>query len=713
MNAHRPPTFKCEATKLLLVFSFSALFQSPLSADEGLWLFSDPPITQLQSKYHVAPTPAWLDHLQKSCVRIGDEGTGSFVSPDGLVLTNDHIGVDWLQKLSDAEHDYAANGFYAATLAEEKRCPDLELNVLMSVEDVTDRVNAPIRSGMNATQAFLARQKAIAEIEKESENQTGLHSEVVTLYGGGSYQLYRYKRYTDVRLVFAPEEQMAFYGGDPDNFEFPRFDLDFCFLRAYENDRPAAVENYLKFDPRGPRANDLVFVAGHPGHTDRQLTVSALTNWRDLKLPVYAQVLYRYEVLFSAFGERALENARRVKTDLFIIQNSRKAIDGQLAGLLDPAFFEKRVEREKALRTRLGSLLRPASNEGAARQPATDAFDRIAEAEDEVAKVINEYLFFEGPPGGHPAGFDSQLFQIARTLLRAAEERPKPNGDRLTEFQDSNQVTLELGLFSSAPIYDDVEELKLASALTDLAGRFGPSTPLIQQVLAGKSPRDRAVELVTGTKLRDVELRRQLYTGGASALEASADPILKLARLVDPTARAARKGFDEATETERQAYGEIARARFASEGRANYPDATFTLRLSCGQVLGYEEDGRFIPPFTTVAGLYQAAAEHQDRPPFNLTTRWQSHQKKLNPQTNLNFVTTADIVGGSSGSPIVNEAGELVGVIFDTNIQALAWNFVYDDRQARSIGVNSGAILEALSQIYDAERLVGELTAGR
>jgi hypothetical protein len=700
-------------TKLLLIFASSALFQSQLLADEGMWLFTDPPTTQLESKYHFTPTTAWLDHLQKSSVRIGDEGTGSFVSPDGLVLTNQHIGVDWLQKLSDAQHDYVADGFYAATLAEEKRCPDLELNVLMSVEDVTDRVNAPISPGLNAAQAFLARQKAIAEIEKESDNRTGLHSEVVTLYGGGSYQLYRYKRYTDVRLVFAPEEQMAFYGGDPDNFEFPRFDLDICFFRAYENDKPAAVENYLKFDPRGPAANDLVFVSGHPGHTDRQLTVSALTNWRDLNLPLIAEMLYRSEVLLSAFSARALENERRVKADLLSTQNTRKSIDGELAALLDPVFFEKRVQTEKALRSRLDSLLRPASDEGAARQPAPNAFDRIGRAEDEFARVVKQYLFFEGTPAHGPAGFDSELFQIARTLIRAAEERPKPNGDRLTEFQDSNQVTLELGLFSDAPIYDDVEELKLASSLTDLACRFGASNPLIQQVLAGKSPRDRAAELVTGTKLKDVALRRQLYGGGASALEASADPMLKLARLVDPTARAARKGFDEAGEVERQAYAEIARARFTSEGRANYPDATFTLRLSYGRVIGYEENGRFIPPFTTVAGLYQAAAEHQDRPPFNLTERWQSRRNRLDPQTNLNFVTTADIVGGNSGSPVVNEAGELVGVVFDGNIQSLAWNFAYDDRQARSIGVNSGVILQALAQIYDAERLVGELTAGR
>jgi hypothetical protein len=697
--------------KFLFLCFLLAPLPSQVFADEGLWLFTDPPTAQLQSKYHFTPTPAWLDHLQKSCVRVGDEASGSFVSPDGLVLTNQHVAAEFLQKLSDADHDYLANGFYAPTHEDEKRCPDLELNVLMAVEDVTHQVNAAVVPGMKPDQAFAARQKAIAEIQKETDNATGLHSEIVTLYGGASYQLYQYKRYTEVRLVFAPEKQAVFYGGDSDNCEYPRLALDICFFRAYENGKPAHVEKYLKVNADGPAANDLVFVSGNPYQTNRQLTVSALTNWRDFRLPVYAHVLYRQEALFSAFGARSLENERRVATDLVEVQSDRKWTDNVLDALLNPAFFAKAFQSEKAFRAELASLVSDGAGGGAAGQAALEAFNRIAEAEGDIAQSYNKYSFFEGSSFS-PRGFDSELFYFARTLVRAAEERSKPSDDRLPEFQDANRVTLELRLFSDAPIYDDVEELKLGSSLTDLAYRFGPTNPLIQQILSGKSPRERAVELVTGTRLKDVAARQQLYAGGVDALKPSSDPILALAALVDPTARAARKVFDDATETERQSYADIARARFALEGHAAYPDATFTIRLSYGPVVGYDENGHSIPPFTTFGDLYRQAAEHQNRPPFNLTKSWQDRQKRLDLQTKFDFVTTADTSGGSSGSPVVNEAGEFVGIVFDNNIQSLAWDFAYDDRQARTVCVDSAAILEALDRIYDAKALLDELNGG-
>ena len=697
--------------KFLFLCFLLAPLPSQVFADEGLWLFTDPPTAQLQSKYHFTPTPAWLDHLQKSCVRVGDEASGCFVSPDGLVLTNQHVAAEFLQKLSDAGHDYLANGFYAPTHEDEKRCPDLELNVLMAVEDVTHQVNAAVVPGMKPDQAFAARQKAIAEIQKETDNATGLHSEIVTLYGGASYQLYRYKRYTEVRLVFAPEKQAVFYGGDSDNCEYPRLALDICFFRAYENGKPAHVENYLKINADGPAANDLVFVSGNPYQTNRQLTVSALTNWRDFRLPVYAHVLYRQEALFSAFGARSLENERRVATDLVEVQSDRKWTDNVLDALLNPAFFAKAFQSEKAFRAELASLVSDGAGGGAAGQAALEAFNRIAEAEGDIAQSYNKYSFFEGSSFS-PRGFDSELFYIARTLIRAAEERSKPSDDRLPEFQDSNRVTLELRLFSDAPIYDDVEELKLGSSLTDLAYRFGPTNPLIQQILSGKSPQERAVELVTGTRLKDVAARQQLYAGGADALKPSSDPMLALAALVDPTARAARKVFDDAAETERQSYADIARARFALEGHAAYPDATFTIRLSYGPVVGYDENGHFIPPFTTFGDLYRQAAEQQNRPPFNLTKSWQDRQKRLDSQTKFDFVTTADTSGGSSGSPVVNEAGEFVGIDFDNNIQSLAWDFAYDDRQGRTVCVDSAAILEALDRIYDAKALLDELNGG-
>ncbi|HTD17765.1 MAG TPA: S46 family peptidase, partial [Chthoniobacterales bacterium] len=438
----------------LLLCLTAVSFQSRGFADEGLWLFNNPPVKQLQDKYHFTPTAAWLEHLQKSSVRVGRGGSGSFVSPDGLVLTNHHVGSDTLQKLSDATHNYLADGFYAHALSEEKQCPDLELNVLQSIQDVTERVNAAVTSSMNAGQAFLARNRVIADIERESQNTTGFHSEVVKLYGGGSYQLYRYKRYTDVRLVFAPEKRIAFYGGDPDNFEYPRFDLDICLFRAYENGQPAQVENYLKVNPQGPAEHDPVFVSGHPGRTNRQLTVSALTDLRDRVLSFQLQTLYRREVLLAAFGAHSLENQRRIESDLFGIRNSRKRSKGQLAALLSPEFFAGRVEDEKAFRSEL-------ENQSTLR-PVLEEYNRIEQAETEMMKVLVSGFLLEGDWRRGALGFDSRLFRMARTLVRAAVERPKPNGERLAEFRDSNRAPLELQLFSPAPIYDDVEELELS-----------------------------------------------------------------------------------------------------------------------------------------------------------------------------------------------------------------------------------------------------------
>src|SRR5436190_21198205 len=601
------------------LFVFAVGLNTSALADEGMWPFNAPSLKQLKEEYQFEPTSQWLEHLQKASVRFNSGGSGSFVSANGLVITNHHVGADTLQKIGDAQHNYLRDGFYAKTQADEIKSTDLELNVLMSIDDVTARLTSAVKSGMTSDQASSARNAAIAAIEKESKDKTGLRSDVVTLYQGGIYHLYRYKRYDDVRLVFAPEQQMAFFGGDPDNFEYPRYDLDICLFRVYENGQPAKIDHFLKFNSNGPNDGELIFVSGSPGKTDRQLTLDELADTRDRYLPYVLNMFYRREVLESAYSARSFENARKARDDLFGDQNNRKRYDGYLAELLDPQIWSALEARERNLRDAMG------------REPkfksALSAYDRIKRTQAEVAKnaPMNNYLEQERPVTvGYrgPRAFSGNLFKYARLLLRAADERTKPNGERIPAFRDSARESLELELFSNEPIYDDYEILRLTDSLTDFASRFGEKDPMVQKVLAGKSPHTRAVELVTGTKLKDVAMRKELYRKGAAAFQAAHDPMIELARIIDAPARQARKMNDTQDEIKKQAYSEIAKARFAIEGASNYPDATFTLRLSYGTVRGYAQDGKQVPAFTDFAGLYERAAEHDNRPPFDLPKRW-------------------------------------------------------------------------------------------
>ncbi|HEY5992163.1 MAG TPA: S46 family peptidase [Candidatus Udaeobacter sp.] len=689
---------------LLLVFAVA--FKPSAVADEGMCLFNDPPLKQLREKYQFEPTPQWLEHLQKASVRFNSGGSGSFVSANGLVITNHHVGADCLQKFGDEQHNYLRDGFYAKTQPEEKKCVDLELNVLMSIEDVTARVNGAVKSGMAGEQAANARKSVIAAIEKESKERTGLRSDVVTLYQGGAYHLYRYKRYDDVRLVFAPEQQIAFYGGDPDNFEYPRYDLDICIFRIYENGQPAKIDHYLKFNPNGPTDGELTFVSGHPGKTDRQLTLDELADTRDRYLPYVLRMFNRREVLETAYSARSFENARKAREDLFGTQNNRKRYDGYLAGLLDPKTWSQLKAREQKLHDAIGRDPKLKST--------TAAYDRIKHAQAEIAKNAPVYNYLEqerpvtiGYRG--PRALSGDLFKYARLLTRAIDERAKPNGERIPQFRDSARESLELELFSTEPVYDDYEILRLTDSLTDFASQFGTDNPLVQKVLVGKSPHARAVELVSGTKLKDVAGRKDLYGKDAAALQAAHDPMLDLARLIDGPARDARKIYDAQEEIKKQAYAEIARARFAIEGTGSFPDATFTLRLSYGTVRGYEQDGKQIPAFTDFAGLYQRSTEHDNKPPFDLPRRWIDRKANLNLATHFDFVSDADIIGGNSGSPVVNKNNEFVGIIFDGNIQSLVLDCIYTDTQARAVSVDSAVIIEALRKVYDAGALADEL----
>ena len=689
---------------LFVLCALGVLLAPASQADEGMWLFNNPPTKVLQEKYHFQPTAAWLEHVQKSSVRFDNGGSGSFVSADGLVMTNHHVGADCLGKISTKDRNYLATGFEAKSNAEEPKCDDLELNVLMTIEDVTARVAGAVQSGMDAAAAERARRAEINNIEKESHDKTGLRSDVVPLYNGGLYHLYRYKQYTDVRLVFAPQKAIAFFGGDPDNFEYPRYDLDICFFRVYENDKPVHVENYLKWSESGAAEGDLIFVSGHPGRTERGDTMAHILYQRDLVVPGVLNLLRRREVLLKNYSDRSAENARRAEDELFGIQNSRKAYLGILAGLQDPAVLAKKRDAEKELR------------EGVSKDPKLnaaygDGWDQVATTIKTVVKIRDEYNLFGIGPQRRAQSFNSDLFTIAIQLVRLAEETQKPNGERLREYSEAGLNSLKLQLFSEAPIYEDLETVQLADSLGMMAEVMGEENETVQMVLAGKSPRNRAAELVHGTTLKDVAVRKRLADGGLKAIQESTDPMIQLARQIDPESRKIRATYEQQVdEPQRQAYSKIANARFAVYGSSIYPDATFTLRLAFGEAKGYTEQGEKIPWATTMGGAYEHAAEHNNKEPFELPKIWNDRKAQIKLSTPFNFVSTADIIGGNSGSPVINRQGEVVGIIFDGNIESLILDYIYTDQVSRAVAVHSAGILEALRKVYDANRLVTELT---
>ena len=659
-------------------------------ADEGMWLFNDLPTKLLKERYGFEPSRAWAEHLMKSCVRFNVGGSASFISSTGLVLTNHHVGSDTLYKLSTPERNIMDVGFLAQSNDQELKAPDLELNQLVDIKDVTAEIQGAVTDEMTTEQAVAARRAIIAKIEKSALDETGLKSTVTTLYGGGRYHLYQYKKYTDVRLVWAPETAIAFFGGDADNFEYPRYCLDACIFRVYEHEKPAKIEHFLQWSETGPKENDVAFVAGNPGRTSRIFTMDAIKFQRDLSLPYVMNSLRRREILLQQYGLRGPEQVRRARDDLFGVQNSRKARLGMLAGLQDPQVLSDKSAAEKDLLA--------AINADPKLKPLASAWQTISETTAKRAEQL-----------GKGSAINSQLFGIALELVQMAEEDQKPSGERLPQFADAGRESLLQQLYSEAPIYLDLDQVLLADSIAKTLEQRGFDDSLSQEILAGKGPADRAAELMSGTELLSVENRKKIAAGGIDAIKDSKDPLIQLAKIVNPEVRRVRTITDQLDEQDKQAYAKIAEARFAVEGTSSYPDATFTLRLAFGPVMGYEQNGQQIPAWTKIGGAFDHEQKHQGQADYVLPASWKKAEASLTKSTPFNFVSTADIIGGNSGSPVVNRAGELVGLIFDGNVQSLSGNYIYTDKQARSVSVHSSAIREALQTVYGADGIVKEL----
>jgi hypothetical protein len=673
----------------------AALFgAAPALADEGMWTYNNFPSAMVKEKYGFEPTQPWLDKVRLASARLAAGCSASFVSAKGLVMTNHHCARGCIEQLSTADKDYIAHGFYAKTASDELKCPAMEINQLTSITDVTERLNTATQ-GLTGKQYSDTLKAEMSKIEKECATSDQVRCDVVTLYQGGKYNLYKYRRFQDVRLVFAPEHAIAFFGGDPDNFEFPRYDLDVTFLRVYQDGKPAPAEHYFKWSKAGVKEGELTFVSGNPGKTSRGLTIAELEYQRDVVLPKFQVLQAELRGMVTEFQKRGPEQKRISNNLLFTVENSLKATKGRHEALLDKKFFAQKVAAEQELRQKVEANPELKKKYGA-------AWDEIAKAQEQLKQVRKEMSFIEGNQG-----LNSQLYGIARALVRGTEELTKENGQRLREYNEANLPVLKAQLFSPAPIYPEMEIARLEFSLTKLREELGADHPFVKKVLGKESPLKLATRVVNGSQLRDPKVRKQLFDGGKKAVEASEDPMIRLAALVDPDARAVRKNYEENIESVIRKNSElIAKAKFEVYGTGIYPDATSSLRLSYGAVKGYMEGGQKVAPITTMAGAYE---RHTGEEPFALPRTWLDAKGKLKLSTPMNFVSTNDIIGGNSGSPVINKEAEIVGLVFDGNIQSLGGDFGFDESVNRTVSVHSDALLEALQKVYGASRVLEEL----
>jgi hypothetical protein len=689
-NLARPATLVAGTLLICLAFAQVAL------ADEGMWTFDNFPSKTVGEKYGFTPSQAWLDHVRLASLRIAGGCSASFISPEGLVMTNHHCVVECVEQISTPKDNFVDDGFIAKTDAEERKCPAFELDQLVEIRDVTADVQGALagKTGHDANRALHAKE---AELQQSCGSGESVRCDVVSLYHGGIYDLYRYKRYTDVRLVFAPEYAVAQFGGDPDNFNFPRFDFDIGLLRAYENGKPAASPEYLRWSPNGSKDGELVFVSGNPGGTSRELTDAQLAFERDTYFPARMPYLAEYRGLLEEFRKLGPEQAREGNEDLFFVENSFKAYVGRWGALLDPQFFGTKVQEEKKLRA------------------ATDADPKLAgdvSAWDDIAKIqeLRKQLFVRNAALGNRM-FRSGLLGDAVTLVRAASERSKPNAERLPEFTDQALVHVQQELSAPIPVHKDIEELNLAFLFSTIRRDLGTDDAFVKKMLGKESPEQLAHRLVSGTRLEEPKVREELYKGGKSAVESSADPMIRFAASINDDLLAVRKDYESRVDAPTRAAAErIAKARFAVYGTSVDPDATFTARLSYGTVKGFEDgEGKFVQPYTTIGGLFERAT---GAPPYKLPESWLKAKGSLNLSLPMNLSTTNDIIGGNSGSPLIDQDAKVIGLIFDGNIFSLGGDYGYDAKQNRAVAVDSHALLEGLRKVYHLNRVVDEIEAG-
>jgi Peptidase S46 len=675
----------------LLVLACSAGF--PAYADEGMWTFDNFPSTAVQRQYGVDITPAWLDHVRLSTIRLTN-CSASFVSPAGLMLTNHHCVESCLAELSSKDKSLVELGFAAADRSRELRCPAQLADVLVASENVTDSVARAI-AGLSDTAANSARKRALTTLEQACEQASvkaksgKLRCQVVTLYQGGEYFLYKYKRFDDVRLVFAPEADIASFGGDPDNFQFPRWSLDFSILRVYENGKPAVTPNYLRINFAGPAPNQLVFVAGHPGSTARLQTRAQLEFDRDLPLPITLMRAAELRGRFIQFGTLNPADNRIVQAPLNSLQNAIKVRRKELDALNDDALLTSKTAAEEKLRA-------------SAHLEEPDPWREIESATARERTLYLQYTFLESG-----AGFNSGLFRDARTLLRGADERTKPNTERLREFTDASLPLIQRELYARVPVYAELEQLTLSFSLERLREWLGPDHPVVRRLLYKESPDALATRLIAETTLDDAEVRKKLWQGGKAAVDGSLDPMIGLARAVDADARALRKRYEDEVEAPiAAAAARIAAARFKAYGTNVYPDATFTPRLNYGTVQGWVEDGAPIAPFTYLERIFERSTGAS---PFKVPDSWIKVKQQLDMRTPFCISTNNDIVGGNSGSPLIDSDGRIVGLMFDGNIHSVAGHYWFNAANNRAIAVHPAIIREALDKVYGAKLLLAEL----